>query len=115
MVISFAMNRSTILEGTELEKALEYLVPDISFADLSSEFVVVATDLESGEAVRLREGPLRPALVATSAIPGMVPAVQIGERWLVDGGVLAEVPTMVAKEVGWPVVAVDARGTTAEG
>jgi NTE family protein len=107
VVISFAMNRSTILEGTELERALEYLVPDISFADLPSRLIVVATDLESGEAVRLREGRLRPALVASSAIPGMVPAVRIDGRWLVDGGVIAEIPTTAAKEQGWPVVAVD--------
>ncbi len=107
VVISFAMNRSTILESSALEEALEFLVPDISFSDLPEKLVVVATDLETGEAVCIRDGSLRQALVASSAIPGMVPAVEIGGRQLVDGGVVAEVPTMAARNEGWPVVAVD--------
>jgi len=107
VVISFAMNRSTILESAALEDALEYLVPDISFNDLPKKLVVVATDLETGEAVCIREGSLRKALVASSAIPGVVPAVEIDGRLLVDGGVVAEVPSVAAKNEGWPVVAVD--------
>ncbi len=107
VVISFAMNRSTILESRDLEQVLEHLVPDVSFADLPKKLVVVATDLETGEAVCLREGSLRQALVASSAIPGVVPAVEIGGRLLVDGGVVAEVPAVVARNEGWPVIAVD--------
>jgi NTE family protein len=107
VVISFAMNRSTVLDDTELEQALEYLIPDVQFSDLSRKLVVVATDLETGEEVRLRQGSLRTALDATSAIPGMVPAVEVDGRWLVDGGAVAEIPTVAATDEGWPVVAVD--------
>jgi NTE family protein len=107
VVISFAMNRSTVLDDTELEQALEYLIPDVQFSDLSQTLVVVATDLETGEEVRIRKGPLRAALDATSAIPGMVPAVEVDGRWLVDGGAVAEIPTVAARDEGWPVVAVD--------
>jgi NTE family protein len=107
VVISFAMNRSTVLDDTELEQALEYLIPDVQFSDLSQTLVVVATDLETGEEVRIRKGPLRAALDATSAIPGMVPAVEVDGRWLVDGGAVAEIPAVAARDEGWPVVAVD--------
>jgi len=107
VVISFAMNRSTVLDDTELEQALEYLIPDVQFSDLSQKLVVVATDLETGEEVRLRQGSLRAALDATSAIPGMVPAVEVDGRWLVDGGAVAEIPAVAARDEGWPVVAVD--------
>jgi NTE family protein len=107
VVISFAMNRSTILDSEDLERVLEYLVPDVSFADLPKKLVVVATDLETGEMVCIRDGSLREALVASSAIPGMVPAVRIEGRLWVDGGVVAEVPAVAARNEGWPVVAVD--------
>ncbi len=107
VVISFAMNRSTVLDDTELEQALEYLIPDVQFSDLSRKLVVVATDLETGEEVRLRQGSLRTALDATSAIPGIVPAVEVDGRWLVDGGAVAEIPAVAATDEGWPVVAVD--------
>jgi NTE family protein len=107
VVVSFAMNRSTVLEDTALVKALEFLIPDVQFSDLPKPLVVVATNLETGTEVRLRSGPIRPALVASSAIPGMVPSVEIEGQPLVDGGVVAEVPVVAARGEGWPVVAVD--------
>jgi len=107
VVISFAMNRNTVLDDAALVEALEFLIPDLQFSDLPKPLVVVATDLESGAEVRLRSGPIRPAMVASSAIPGMVPAVEIDGQPLVDGGVLAEVPVVAAQELGWPVIAVD--------
>ena len=107
VVITFAMNRNTVLDETALVQALEYLVPDVRFSDLSKKLVVVATDLDNGAEVRLRRGSLRTALDATSAIPGMVPAVEVDGRWLVDGGVVAEIPAVAARDDGWPVVAVD--------
>jgi NTE family protein len=107
VVISFAMNRSTVLDDTELEQAMEFLIPDVQFSDLSQKLVVVATDLETGEEVRLRQGSLRLALDATSAIPGMVPAVEVDGRRLVDGGAVAEIPVVAARDEGWPVIAVD--------
>ncbi len=107
IVVSFAMNRSTILEGNELDRALDFLIPELDFRDLPKGFVVVATDLETGEEIRLREGPLRTAIEASSAVPGVVPAVRLVDRWLVDGGVVAEVPVAAARAEGWPVAAVD--------
>jgi NTE family protein len=107
VVISFAMNRSTVLEDTALVETLEFLIPDIGFSDLPKPLMVVATNLEDGSEVRLRSGAIRPALVASSAIPGMVPSVEIGGQPLVDGGVVAEVPAVAARDEGWPVVAVD--------
>jgi NTE family protein len=107
VVISFAMNKSTVLDDTALVQALEFLIPDLQFSDLPKPLVVVATNLETGAEIRLRSGPIRPAMVATSAIPGMVPAVEIEGQPLVDGGVVAEIPSVAAREEGWPVIAVD--------
>ena len=107
VVISFAMNRSTVLDDAALVQALEYLIPDVQFSDLPGRLVVVATDLDTGGEVRLRRGSLRAALDASSAIPGMVPAVEVDGRCLVDGGVVAEIPVVAARDEGWPVVAVD--------
>jgi len=107
VVISFAMNRSTILDQEDLARAMEFLIPEIRIDDLSKPLVVVATDIETGDEVRLCKGPLRAALAASSAIPGMVASVEVNGRWLVDGAVVAEVPVAAARSVGWPVVAVD--------
>jgi NTE family protein len=53
---------------------------------------VVATDLETGEEVVLSTGPAVPALLATSAMPGLFPPVRLGGRWLVDGSIASDTP-----------------------
>jgi len=108
IVVAFAMNKTTVLDAKDLVTAFEFLVPDLSFSDLPCPFVAVATDLESGAEVRLDTGPLRAALLGSSAIPGLFPTVEVDGRSLVDGGVVAEVPVSAARAMAWPVVAVDA-------
>jgi NTE family protein len=69
---------------------------------------VVATDLLRGELVRLRTGPLLPALLASSAIPGLFPPERIDGRVLVDGGLLANCDIAAAVAAGaTDVIAVD--------
>ena len=48
------------------------------------------------------------AVKASSSIPGMVPAKPVDGLDLVDGGVVAEVPVAAARELGRPVLVVDA-------
>ncbi len=106
VVISLAVNRATMLDGQTLERAIEFLVPDVDIEDLPRPFVAVATDLETGAEVRLAEGPLRTALLASSSIPGLFPAVDIGGRPLVDGAVVSEVPIAAGRTLGRRVVAI---------
>jgi len=107
LVVSFAMNRETMLDDKDLTRAFDFLLPDIDVADLGRPFVAVATDAETGEEIRLSRGPLRAVLKASSAIPGLLPATPLEGRMLLDGGVVAEVPVAAARSLGRPVVAVD--------
>jgi NTE family protein len=108
VVVSFALNRSTVLDGTELDQAVDSLLPDIDIGDLPVPFSAVATDLATGAEVRLSRGSLRTAVKASSSIPGMVPAEIVDGRELVDGGVIAELPVAAARALGWPVLVIDA-------
>jgi NTE family protein len=53
---------------------------------------VIATDLDTGDEVVFARGPLRPALLASAALPGVFPIVEHDDRRLVDGGVVNSVP-----------------------
>lgn len=108
LVITVAINRSTMLDGSQLADAIAYLLPDVRIEELGRPFVAVATDLATGEPVVLDRGPLRRAIQASSSIPGLLPPVEIDGRLLVDGGVVAEVPVGAAAMLGSPVLAVDA-------
>ncbi|MEL6264919.1 MAG: patatin-like phospholipase family protein [Pseudomonadota bacterium] len=76
------------------------------FDDLAIPFRAVATDLVSGEAVVLGEGDLATALRASMSIPALFPPVEIGERLLVDGGVVNNLPVNVARAMGADIVIV---------
>ncbi len=71
---------------------------------LALPFAVVATDLLHGRAVVLRRGLLRTALLASTALPGLYPPVQVGSLLLVDGGASNPVPGNVAADLGADVV-----------
>jgi NTE family protein len=70
---------------------------ELTFEELSIPVAVTAVDLETGELVILDQGPLIPALLATAALPLFFAPVHHQGRWLVDGGVLNNVPFDVAR------------------
>ena len=107
VVVAFAANRPTVLDGGDLERALSFLIPDGDLEDLRTPFVAVATDIADGSEVRLVSGDLRRVLRASGAIPGLLPPIEIGGRLLLDGGVVAEIPVAAGRTLGWPVIAVD--------
>lgn len=77
------------------DKFLGYLLSEIgesTFEDLPIPLVVVATDFWAGEEVVFEKGPILPAIQASIAVPGVFGAVIIGDRVLVDGGVVNLVP-----------------------
>ncbi|HUI49334.1 MAG TPA: patatin-like phospholipase family protein [Acidimicrobiia bacterium] len=87
------VRRGTHLFGNEgLAALIHHSTPARSFSDLEIPLRVIATDLDTGEEVVLARGPLKPALLASSALPGVFPIVEHGGRRLVDGGVVNNVP-----------------------
>jgi NTE family protein len=74
---------------------------------------VVATDADSGETVVLSHGSAIDALLASTAIPGVFPPVRIDGRWLMDGGVGADIPLRQAEELGATLSYILPRATAA--
>jgi NTE family protein len=80
-----------------------WLSPGLHIRDLDDAVIptaVVATDADSGETVVLSHGSAMDALLASTAIPGLFPPVRIAGRWLVDGGIGADLPLRQAEELG---------------
>lgn len=75
-------------------------VPVRCFDALSVRFVAVATEVTKGAPASLASGNLEDALLASAAIPGVFPRVEIDGEWYFDGGVTANVPVAQAIELG---------------
>src|SRR4051812_37527286 len=93
--------------------ARSHLVPDSGLRRLISRHAVagrleetyvplhvIATDVLRGDDVRLSEGPLVDAVMASAAIPGVLPAVDWDGRVLIDGGVANNAPISHALDLG---------------
>ena len=75
-----------------------------SFDNLPIRYRCVATDLLSGNPEVLKDGQLAQALRATMAIPGVFTPVDLGDKVLVDGGLVDNIPSDVARDLGAEVV-----------
>ena len=100
------------LSREQLLERVAFFLPEISIEALPRPFVVVATDSVTGEEVRLTRGSLRLAVAASSAMPGLAPAITWEGRPIQDGGAVAEVPVRAARDLGSPVVAVEVSEAT---
>ncbi|MGH7765006.1 MAG: patatin-like phospholipase family protein [Candidatus Dormibacteraceae bacterium] len=89
-----------LISNSNLRTILETHFPYKRLEDAVVPVHVVATELKTGRAVVLSSGPAIPALLASSAIPGVFPPVTIGKRDLIDGGVANHTPIIAAIELG---------------
>lgn len=106
-----ALNRMGLLSNERLGDLLDRALPARTFDELVIPFACMATDLQSGEPVVLGAGDLQSAIRASCAIPGLFLPVERDGRLLIDGGVMANVPTAATRLLGADlVVAVDVNG-----
>lgn len=91
-IADFGLHKCALFEGHRLEAYFDALLEGRRFEDLSRPLVVVATDVDTGERVLLRSGPLAPALRASASLPGVFAPVLIDGRRLIDGGIGSPVP-----------------------
>lgn len=100
--------RQALVDNEPERAALEQILQARTFAELSLPFAAVSTDLATGAAVAHDSGDLIRALLASSAIPGLLPPVAINERPQVDGLASANLPCEIAVRRGaGTVIALD--------
>ncbi len=76
----------------------------LDFLKLPIPFACVAADMFHREEIVMKEGNLVQAMRASMAIPGVFTPVRTGDRVLVDGGILNNFPTDVARALGAEII-----------
>lgn len=94
------VSRLGLASNHRLADLIERVFVSQTFEKLRIPMAVVATNLNSGEAVVFTEGNMVDPIRASCAFPGIFEPVEIGTRWLVDGGLIAPVPTQAARNMG---------------
>ncbi len=99
---------SGLIKGEKLIDFFRSEFVDRDIRELPRPFGAVATDLERGREVWLRDGVVTDAVRASIALPGLFTPVQRDGVWLVDGGLVNPVPVSLCRAMGADhVIAVD--------
>jgi len=83
-----------------LKRMLTAMLPAVEFADLELPFQCVAASIERASARWLSSGPLVPAILASCAVPGLLPPVRVGDEHCFDGGLVDSIPVGRAIALG---------------
>jgi NTE family protein len=107
----FPLSPAALLAG--LTGLRDHLVPDRGLRRVAARHLqisrleeaavplhLIAYDPLSGQEVRLSKGPAAEAVLASAAIPGLLPPVRFGDRLLTDGGVCNNTPISHAVQLG---------------
>jgi NTE family protein len=98
----------SLVRGLRAKEMVERRFGDRLIEELPREFFCVSCDLVTSELVLHRRGPLFEAVGASCSLPGVGPPVALGQRLLVDGGVLNNLPIEpLADSRAGPVIASD--------
>ncbi len=104
-----------LLSGSKLGDMIDEFIPVASFEELRVPARVLATDVDTGDAVLFSSGNLRDAVRASCSFPGVFPPMLLDGRRLYDGGVSQVIPVRYAREMagdGAIVLALDCNSGT---
>jgi len=98
--LDFSIAGSGVIGGARLADSLSREIAETRIEDLPIKFSAIATEIGTGHEIWLTRGKLTDALTASYALPGMFPAVSVGDRWLMDGALVNPVPVSAARAAG---------------
>ncbi|MDK3016407.1 patatin-like phospholipase family protein [Pseudodonghicola flavimaris] len=99
-MIDLRLDRSGLMRGAAIMDLLRDLGLPETIEELEVPFAAVATDMETGREVWLREGPLVDAVRASISLPAIFRPHRVDGRWLLDGGLINPVPVSAARALG---------------
>jgi NTE family protein len=83
-----------------LRRLLASALPGSDFADLELPFQCVAASIETASARWFSSGPVVPAVMASCAVPGLLPPVEVDGAHYFDGGLVDSIPVGRAVALG---------------
>ena len=93
-----------VIRGEALARYVREQTGGLSIEKMKLPLGIVATDLDSGQAILFQRGDPGVAVRASSAVPAVFQPVKIGEREYVDGGLVSPVPVRFARAMGAELV-----------
>jgi NTE family protein len=97
-------SRTHLYANQPLRALLEASVPVRRIEDLQLPFQCVAASIERSMDHWFTEGPVIDAVLASCAVPGLLPPVEIGGEHFLDGGLVDSIPVGRAAALGARII-----------
>lgn len=91
-LMDFTMSTQGVIKGKKVLEHLKAMLGEIRIEDFDIPYTAIATDVKSKQEVWMRSGDLYSVIRASSSIPTLMMPSKLGERILIDGGVLNPLP-----------------------
>lgn len=99
-ITGFAFSKHGFLSNEKLGDIIKECVGDAPIESAKIPVALVATAIGSGEKVILTEGDFSLGVMASTCVPGIFSPVKLKDRFLVDGGLVENVPLSALKSLG---------------
>ena len=98
------LNLESLGDSSNIREFLDKRLPFKNFEELQATLALGATNFETGQDMWFKKGPIIPALMASSATPGIFPPVEIDGNIYTDGGVSDNMPLFELAREGCGVI-----------
>ena len=98
--VRLARSGTHLHSAEPLRRLLGAMLPGADFADLRLPFHCVAASIENATARWFSSGPVVPAVLASCAVPGLLPPVALDGEHYFDGGLVDSIPVGRAVALG---------------
>ncbi len=92
--------RTHIYSARPLADRLREELGDLTFEDLPVTLQVCAASIERAAEHWFSSGPVVEAVVASAAVPGLLPPAKVGDEHFLDGGIVNSIPVGRAVQLG---------------
>ncbi len=91
-LVDFSFSNKGLIKGERVLNAIKEFIPDKNIEELEMPYAAVAVDILNREEIVFTSGSIFEAIRASISIPTVFKPVPSGDRLLVDGGVLNNIP-----------------------
>ena len=103
-VSNFSISKYGLFNNKKLGDKIIEAIGDREFMEAEIPLYIVASNLNTGKKIILKEGNVAKAVMASAAIPGIFRPVEMDGRLLVDGGIVENVPVSLLQNTAADII-----------
>lgn len=99
-ITRLTLSKYGLLSNEKIKNIVDERLGDAKIEDSKIPLSIIATDISQAKTVVIQKGSVGEAVMASTCIPGVFIPVEKGEQFLIDGGVMENIPVLALHKMG---------------